>query len=70
MILNLLHAQLSIRVKLISSIFINDSKYRQGQLTSNRKEKGRKGFHMYMFNRFKLLVDYKVFKMEKKQVNR
>ena len=46
MILNISHAQLLIRVKIISSKFINNSKYRQGQLTSNQKEKGRKEFHI------------------------
>ena len=46
MILNISHAQPLIPVKIISSKFINNSKYRQGQLTSNQKKKGRKEFHI------------------------
>ena len=46
MILNISHAQLFIYVKIISSKFINNSKYRQGQLASNQKERGRKEFHI------------------------
>ena len=46
MIQNISHAQLLIRVKIISSKFINNSKCRQGQLTNNQKEKGRKEFHI------------------------
>ena len=46
MILSISHAQLFIRVKIISSKLINNSKHRHGQLTSNQKEKGRKEFHI------------------------
>ena len=49
MILDISHAQLLIHVKTISSKFINNSKYRQGQLTSNQKEKGRKEFHIRVY---------------------
>ena len=46
MILNISHTQLFIHVKIISSKIINNSKYQQGQLTSNQKERGRKEFHI------------------------
>ena len=46
MILDISHAQLFIHVKIIGSKFINNSKYRQGQPTSNQKEKGRKEFYI------------------------
>ena len=46
MVLNISHAQLFIRVRIISAKLINNSKYQQGQLTSNQKERGRKEFHI------------------------
>ena len=46
MILNILHAQPFIHVKIVSSNIINNSKYRRGQLISNQKERRRKEFHI------------------------
>ena len=68
MILNMSYARPFIHVKIISSKIISDSKHRQGQLTCNQTERGRKEFHMRV-QQVQLQANYKVFKIKEKLVN-